>query len=180
MLQYKYQKAIKFAGEVHKAQLVQGSNSNYLLHISNVAMEVLVAYQNNKDFDIDFAVQIAILHDTIEDGVNINYDVIKNEFGEQIAKGVLAVTKNENLKDKKAKMSDSINRILKEPKEVALVKIADRITNLQTPPKTWSTEKINNYYLEAKDLAEKLMGNNDYLDKRINAQINIYEGYCKF
>ena len=58
MLQYKYQKAIKFAGEVHKAQLVHGSNSNYLLHISNVAMEILVAYQNNKDFDIDFAVQI--------------------------------------------------------------------------------------------------------------------------
>jgi guanosine-3',5'-bis(diphosphate) 3'-pyrophosphohydrolase len=139
-----------------------------------------VAYQNNKDFDIDFAVQIALLHDTIEDGVNINYDVIKNEFGEQIAKGVLALTKNENLKDKKSKMSDSINRILKEPKEVAIVKIADRVTNLQTPPKTWSIEKVNNYYSEAKDLAEKLMGNNDYLDKRINSQINIYEGYCKF
>ena len=139
-----------------------------------------MAYQNNKDFDIDFAVQIALLHDTIEDGVNINYDVIKNEFGEQIAKGVLALTKNENLKDKKSKMSDSINRILKEPKEVAIVKIADRVTNLQTPPKTWSIEKVNNYYSEAKDLAEKLMGNNDYLDKRINSQINIYEGYCKF
>ena len=93
---------------------------------------------------------------------------------------VLALTKNENLKDKKSKMSDSINRILKEPKEVAIVKIADRVTNLQTPPKTWSIEKVNNYYLEAKDLAEKLMGNNDYLDKRINSQINIYEGYCKF
>jgi hypothetical protein len=65
MLQYKYQKAIKFAGEVHKAQLVHGSNSNYLLHISNVAMVILVAYQNNKDFDIHYTVQIAILHATI-------------------------------------------------------------------------------------------------------------------
>ena len=180
MLQQNYQKAIKFAGEIHKSQLVPGSNANYLLHISNVAMEILVAYQNNKDFDIDFAVQLAILHDTIEDGVNIDYDVIKKEFGEKIAKGVLALTKNENLKNKKAKMSDSLKRILKEPKEVALVKIADRITNLQTPPKTWSAEKINNYYLEAKYLAKKLMGNNDYLDLRINSQLSIYEGYCKF
>ena len=47
-----YQKAIKYAGKAHKNQLVPGTESNYLLHLSNVAMEVLFAYMDNQNFDI--------------------------------------------------------------------------------------------------------------------------------
>ena len=40
MIQSIYQKAMKFAGEKHASQKVPGSNANYLLHLSNVAMEI--------------------------------------------------------------------------------------------------------------------------------------------
>ena len=73
MTQELYQEAMSFAGEKHSEQLVPGTTSNYLLHISNVAMEVLIAYNYAKDFDIDFAIQIAILHDTLED-IRLNQD----------------------------------------------------------------------------------------------------------
>ena len=51
MIQELYQRAMKFAGEKHSEQKVTGTNSNYLLHISNVAMEVIVAYYEDDDFD---------------------------------------------------------------------------------------------------------------------------------
>ena len=67
MIQELYQKAIKFAGEKHKDQKVPGTNSNYLMHISNVTMEIILAYCANDNFDLSYAVQLAILHDTLED-----------------------------------------------------------------------------------------------------------------
>lgn len=174
MTQELYQKAIKFAGEKHSDQKVPGTNSNYLLHISNVAMEVLVSYSFEQSFDIDFAIQTAILHDTIED-TNTDFEEIKTEFGEKIAQAVQALTKNENLESKHEKMRDSLNRINESQKEVGLVKIADRITNLQTPPKHWSKQKAVNYCEEAKLIASILRDKNDYLNKRLEAKINEYE-----
>ena len=178
MTQELYQEAIKYAGEKHSNQKVPGTNSNYLLHISNVAMEVLMAYNFDNRFDIDFAVQTAILHDTIED-TNANYEDIKAKFGEPIAKAVQALTKNEKLESKNERMTDSLNRINKLPKEVGLVKIADRITNLQSPPKHWNIDKITTYCKEAKLISKSLSGKNDYLNKRLESKIQEYERKIK-
>jgi (p)ppGpp synthase/HD superfamily hydrolase len=76
MIQELYQNAMKFAGDKHKDQVVPGTASNYLLHISNVAMEVLMAYSFEKNFDCEFAIQVAILHDTIED-TDADFEEIK-------------------------------------------------------------------------------------------------------
>ncbi len=100
MTQDLYQKAMKFAGEKHSEQKVPGTNSNYLLHISNVTMEVLLAYIEDKNFDINFATQVAILHDTLED-TNTSYSEIKDEFGEPVAKAVKALTKDHTLTSRK-------------------------------------------------------------------------------
>jgi (p)ppGpp synthase/HD superfamily hydrolase len=178
MTQELYQKAMIFAGEKHKNQKVPGSNSNYLLHISNVAMEVLIAYNYDNGFDINFAIQTAILHDTIED-TSADFNEIKNEFGERIAKAVQALTKNEALQTKKERMIDSLNRINQLEKEVGLVKIADRITNLQTPPIHWNTNKISNYLDEARIIAESLADKNEYLISRLRFKIEDYEKNIK-
>lgn len=42
---------------------------------------------------------------------------------------------------KKLQMQDSLRRIKSQPREVWMVKMADRITNLQPPPGHWSEEK---------------------------------------
>ena len=49
-------KSNKVCWKKHKNQKVPGTESNYLLHISNVAMEILLAYNANNNFDIDFAI----------------------------------------------------------------------------------------------------------------------------
>jgi (p)ppGpp synthase/HD superfamily hydrolase len=144
MTQELYQKAMNFAGEKHSEQKGPGTNSNYLLHVSNVAMEVLMAYTYDNSFDINFAIQTAILHDTIED-TDTEFSELKTEFGEQIVLAVQALTKNKDLSSKEDRMHDSLKRINELQKEVGLVKLADRITNLQTPPKHWSKEKIIKY-----------------------------------
>nr|WP_320119803.1 HD domain-containing protein [uncultured Marinifilum sp.] len=176
MTQDYYQKAMKFAGEKHYQQKVPGSKSNYLLHLTNVAMEVFMAYINKKKFDIDYAIQLAVLHDTIED-TTADYNEIKTTFGERVAIGVNALTKNENLSSKKERMLDSLNRIDKLSNEVALVKLADRITNLQCPPYYWSKEKIENYLQEAKLISDILINKNEYLNNRLQEKIKEYEVY---
>jgi guanosine-3',5'-bis(diphosphate) 3'-pyrophosphohydrolase len=65
MIKELYHEAIRFIREKHIEQKVPGTNSNYFLHILNVSNELLMAYNFDKKFDINFAIQIAILHDTI-------------------------------------------------------------------------------------------------------------------
>ena len=107
MIQETYQRAIKFAGEKHSKQKVPGTNANYLLHISNVAMEVLMAYKAGENFDILLAIQIALLHDTIED-TDTDFDEIESLFGKPVAEGVQALTKDETLPNKQERMLDSL------------------------------------------------------------------------
>jgi (p)ppGpp synthase/HD superfamily hydrolase len=173
-MQELYQRAMKFAGEKHSEQKVPGTNANYLLHISNVAMEVLIAYSSDKCFDIEFAIQVAILHDTIED-TSADYGEVKREFGEEIARAVQALTKDESLPSKEERMRDSITRINELSKEVGLVKLADRITNLQTPPAHWDKGKVMKYCEEAKLISEALEGKNGYLNNRLDRKIEEYE-----
>ena len=178
MTQELYQKAMKFAGEKHSEQKVPGTNANYLLHLSNVAMEILMAYAHSKNFDINFTIQIAILHDTIED-TDTNFEEVKQEFGENIAKGVLALTKNDAVSSKKEKMQDSLIRINELQKEVGMVKLADRITNLQKPPSHWDKNKVALYLEEAKVIANTLQGKNKYLNKRLLSKIETYKWHKK-
>lgn len=178
MTQTLYQKAISYAGEKHSNQKVPGTISNYIVHISNVAMEVIMAHKANPDFDIDLAVQVALLHDTIED-TSATHAQLVQEFGEIIADGALALTKDSTFDSKEEKMADSLNRITALSKEIALVKLADRITNLQNPPSHWDDNKIAYYLEEAKLISSTLSFSNDYLANRINAKIDEYQKFIR-
>ncbi len=174
-----YQKAIKFAAlkHVEQNQLVPGTNLPYVVHLSNVAMEVLIAAQHSPDFDIDFAVQVALLHDTLED-TSTTLEELTEAFGVTIAEGVLALTKNGDL-PKSEQMGDSLNRIRKGQKEIWAVKIADRITNLQIPPRHWDTAKKIAYQKEAMRILEELKGGNAFLENRLRLKITEYEKYLQ-
>lgn len=176
MIQNLYQKAVKYAGEKHSEQKVPGTQSNYIVHISNVAMEVMLSHSSHNDFDLNLAIQIALLHDTIED-TTATYEELKSEFGKEVADGVLALTKDSSLNSKEEKMTDSLNRINALSKEVGIVKLADRITNLQQPPAHWDKEKIASYAAEAKMIAASLGHTNEYLASRINQKIEAYKSY---
>jgi (p)ppGpp synthase/HD superfamily hydrolase len=116
-----------------------------------------------------------LLHDTIED-TSVTYKKLVNKFGVKVADGVQALTKNFLLpKDKQLK--DTIQRIKQQPKEIWIVKIADRITNLQEPPKFWGKSKIMRYRDEAIYIYDELRGVNDFIEKRFARKIEEYNVY---
>jgi (p)ppGpp synthase/HD superfamily hydrolase len=172
-----YQKTILFAAHKHSEnnQLIPDSQLPYVVHLSNVTMEILIAANNTKEFDLNFATQIALLHDTLED-TTTTFDELELEFGIEIAEGVSALTKNINL-PKEERMHDSLNRILTQRKEVWAVKLADRITNLQKPPKSWDSLKKRKYKTEAETILEKLKEANQYLENRLLMKIQEYESF---
>lgn len=169
-----YQETIKFAAQKHtdKNQTIPGTDLPYVVHLSNVAMEILVAFEKSKDFNLEFAVQVALLHDSLED-TETTFQELKNIFGKAVAEGVLALTKNSDL-EKALQMADSLHRIKQQPKEVWAVKLADRITNLQRPPHFWKEEKIKKYKKEAQIILEELRGGNEYLENRLKEKIETY------
>ena len=121
-------------------------------------MEVFMAHKEEPNFNIELAIQLALLHDVLED-TPLSFKELEDTFGNIVATGVLALTKNASL-DKKDQMEDSLARILQQGKEVAIVKLCDRITNLQKPPLKWDKEKIKKYHLQAVTIAETLEGKN--------------------
>jgi guanosine-3',5'-bis(diphosphate) 3'-pyrophosphohydrolase len=176
-IQTLYQEALKFASSKHaeKGQKVPGTNLPYDVHISNVAMEILIAGSNTTNFNTAFAVQVALLHDTIEDTAT-DFQELENKFGIEIAKAVSALSKNNTL-PKDRQMQDSLNRIKALQKEVWSVKLADRITNLQPPPSHWVNAKKLKYQQEAQTILNELKGGNEYLEKRLEAKIEEYNKY---
>lgn len=174
-LQSSYQKAINFAAQKHAGQTITGTDIPYLVHVCNVAMEVLIANQHTPAFNISEAVQVALLHDTIED-TNTSYEELSQAFSESIATAVQALTKNEDL-PKAEQMPDSLSRIKVLPKEIWAVKLADRITNLQKPPELWNASKKSAYLDEAVSIVTYLEGGNAYLENRIRSLIQLYKSY---
>lgn len=172
-----YIKAWNYASSAHNGQLVPGSTIPYINHIGLVAMESIAAITyDNTIKDPDLLILSAILHDTIED-TESTYKNISETFGVNIANGVLALSKDINLHSKEEKMRDSIDRIKSQPKEIWMVKLADRITNLQTPPKYWNKEKINKYRDEALLILNELGHSNNYLAVRLKLKIESYRQY---
>lgn len=170
-----YQKALIFAGEAHKDQKVKDKDYSYMVHLSNVCMEVIRALFEEKINDADLLIQCALLHDTIED-TDVTFTDIEKNFGKKAAEGILALTKNKKLKKEK-QIEDSLKRIKIQSKEIWMIKLADRITNLQKPPTDWSKEKINSYYNDAKMIYYELKECSKFLSERIKKKIKDYEKY---
>jgi len=173
--QEKYLEALDFAAQAHGLQKVPGKEYSYVVHLCNVCMEVLAAYTVSPGFDVDLAMQCALLHDTIEDTAT-GFDAVAQRFGAHVAAGVLALSRNKALPAAK-KLADSLERIKQQPPEIGIVKLADRITNLQPPPPFWSREKIKLYKAEAEQILTALSGCNACLAERLAAKIGRYAQY---
>ena len=169
-----YLAAWNFAADAHGEQRVPGSSRPYLTHIGSVAMEVIAALAAGSDVeDPDLCVQCAILHDIVEDTA-VSADELAEVFGPEVAAGVSALTKHESAGDKRAQMVDSLERIKTQPPEVWMVKLADRITNLQPPPKHWNKIKIGQYLESAELISASLSSACPVLGPRIHDKIERY------
>lgn len=171
-----YIQAYRFAAEAHQGQLVPGTEISYLMHISLVCMEVTAALCHAPADDPTLALQCALLHDVIED-TPATFEAVRAAFGPGVAAGVLALTKDKRL-EKPAQMQDSLRRIRQQPREVWMVKLADRITNLQPPPATWTAAKISAYQAEARTILDALSAASTLLAARLERKIDAYTAFA--
>ncbi|MFN6570385.1 HD domain-containing protein [Dendronalium sp. ChiSLP03b] len=172
-----YIKAYKFAAQAHQGQKMPGSEIPYIMHLSFVSMEVIAALNVEAKSDGDLALQCSLLHDTIED-TDVTFEQVKTKFGESVANGVLALTKDESLA-KHLQMADSLRRIKEQPQEIWMVKLADRITNLQAPPYYWTQEKIIRYREEGIQIYEYLRDASSFLASRLASKIEDYKAFIQ-
>lgn len=141
-------------------------------------MEIMIASFNTVNFDLNYAVQLALLHDVLED-TSTKLDELEKIFGKDVANGVSALSKNEEL-PKDEKMQDALKRIKLLRKEVWAVKLSDRITNLQAPPSNWDNSKKIKYLLEAQLILNELKEGNEFLAKRLKTKIEEYRKYIDY
>ena len=178
-----YIQAYRFAAQAHweKAQLVPGTKIPYLMHFSLVAMEVMAALAVESNLDGNLAVQGALLHDTLED-TDTEYNDLANKFGGNVADAVMALTKDESIgtgitdkwQQEQLRMADSLKRIKSQPKEVWMIKMADRITNLQPPPHHWTEDKVQRYKQESIAILDSLKDGSSFLAERLRHKIEKY------
>jgi (p)ppGpp synthase/HD superfamily hydrolase len=171
--QDRYIEAYRFAARAHQGQKVPDTDIPYLMHLSLVSMEVIASFSVEPGCDAALAVQCALLHDVIEDTAT-PFEQLSGDFGRAVADGVLALTKDERLPGKQARMEDSLRRIRQQPREVWRVKLADRITNLQPPPSYWTPEKRGKYRAEAVTILDALGEASPFLATRLSGKIEAY------
>lgn len=165
-----FKKAIDFAAKAHGDQKIIGSGAPYVVHVVKVATEVLCVADGS--FDVDLAMQCALLHDCVEDA-GVTWGELERTFGKRVADGVQALTKDEKI-PRIDRMVDALQRILAQPREVAMVKLADRITNMEPPPPQWSPEKVREYREEANLIHDTLKDAHPGLAQRLQEKIAVY------
>ena len=167
--QDKFIKAFNFAAKAHGKQKLPGSELPYMVHVSLVCMEVMALQEVEPMDDPDLALQCAALHDVVED-TSVSLETIREEFGAEVADGVDALTKK---KGSSFDLCDYLDKIKAQPKEIGIVKLADRITNLQPPPSTWTKEKARKYLEESRVILDMLKEASPYLAARLEKKIAI-------
>ncbi len=177
-----FKRALDFAAAKHGRQPVPGTGFPYVVHLTKVAMEVLAVTEEEPGFDRDLALTCALLHDTVEDAddaatADATRAEIRRDFGARVADGVEALTKIGS-GSKAEQMRDSLRRIRAQPREVWLVKLADRITNLEPPPADWPLEKRRRYLEEAKEILAELGSASPALSRRFEQKLEEYRAFC--
>jgi (p)ppGpp synthase/HD superfamily hydrolase len=139
-------------------------------------MEILYAWRGVPDFDVDLALSVAWLHDILED-TEVSAEALRQGFGDRVLICVRALTKDETV-PMEERIADVLRRLPGVPREAGLVKMADRITNLQPPPSFWTAEKCREYCREAEQIFTALRSQHPVLRERLSRKIEDYRQFC--
>jgi len=164
-----YNKALFYAATAHKNQFYAG-DLPYIVHVCMVADEVFSADRIEPFSNIKDSVQIALLHDVLED-TPITKEEMLLHFSPEVVHGVDLLTKKDGLP-----LSEYFKGIKDGGRDVSAIKMCDRIINLQKPPKHWNADKIFEYYEESLVILEMFGWSSDYISSRLKVKIELYEG----
>lgn len=166
--------AWQFAGQYHAGQ-VYGDALPYLYHLGQVYLNATMVAEQEPDLDLNLLHCCAILHDILED-TEMEEAALSKAFGLNILAGVKALTKDGSLPDKSQQMADSLLRIQQQPREVAIVKMCDRISNLsRQPPSWWTAEKTTKYATEGLLIAKELGAYSSVAHNRLLKTVESYQ-----
>lgn len=170
------QQAKEFSFRAHSSHYFP-CGRRYSTHLETVANYCQQASLYDSTLDEGILLSTAYLHDTVEDTEATNEDIL-NLFGQNIANAVLALTKNKML-PKTQQMQYSLQKISVLPKEVWIVKLADRIANLQQTLFLYEgkwTQDYREYYKEESILISQTLGDaSPYLQQKLSVLINSYK-----
>jgi len=141
-------RAMQVASFAHRNQ--KYGERPYVTHLADVVARVKTITQDPE------IIAAAWLHDTIED-TQVTYSDIEQDFGENVAKMVWAVTGVGH--DRAAKMANAIEKIAQTP-GAELVKSADRLSNASASKQEKKHKLYQRYKDEHKDLSP-VLGNNE-------------------
>ena len=166
-------KAVFYATHAHnRAQpIYKPENKSFTAHFTLVALNAL-NYSMSEDIDCEFMMTVAILHDTIED-TDVSYNDLCEEFNKKVADAVLALSRDEKI-DFEKQIPECILRIKNQPKEVAIVKMADRLFNIRERYAKWDKTRQDNYKNEAQFICDELGYACENLRQELQNAIDIY------
>lgn len=163
---------VMYAMKVHKNLSMKGNEDiPFSGHFVNVMLNA-INFVDGEDVDRTLIIQLSLLHDSIEDA-GLSYEELFNKFGKDVAEGVFALSRNESLAYEN-QIADCIERIKKLRKEVAIVKMADRLFNIRNRAKNWTKEKQNRYKVEAQLICDELGYCSSNLKKALQQAIYVY------
>lgn len=171
-----YTSILRYAARAHAKQ-VTFEDLPYMTHVVGVTNEVIHAcIESNIDDDkTNLAISVSLLHDILEK-TRTRPETILKKYGQEIADGVNSMTKNYDL-EKQEQFEDNMQRLLAQPKEIQMIKLADRINNLCIEPEFWDDDEIEGYIKESKAIYSYLKDSNIYLANRLNSKIVEFEDY---
>ena len=123
--------AWRFAQQAHQGQVRSADGSPYITHPETVA-DLVHAWGAST-----WAINIALLHDTLEDGPDVTDEVLRQHFGQVSLTALRALSKQKEM-PKPHRRAEALARLGNAlqfglvPVETGLVKLADRAHNMVT------------------------------------------------
>lgn len=153
-------RAVEFAAREHRRHRRKDEDATpYINHLAHVAHLLAEA-----GCDVNL-VAAGYLHDSIED-VDVTFEQLVAEFGEDIAELVRSVTDDKRL-HWRARKQAQIDEAEHATARVAALKLADKVSNLcsllEGPPKGWDEREIARYVHWAHEVVSRLPEKNEVL-----------------
>lgn len=160
-------RAAVFACRQHAGQMRDDNITPYAVHSLRVT-EYLRRLAGETDEDVLCA---ALLHDTIEDSA-LNYDVLANQFGDEVA-GLVAELTNDNRLPKAKRRAAMLRHAKDLSPRAKRIKLADRLDNVTDLLRGMGTfEKRARYVAETEHLLQALAGGCAPLEQALHDALN--------
>ena len=151
-------KAIAFAVKAHEGQPRKGTEIPYIFHPLEVGMIV------SRITDDEEVIAAGVLHDTVEDCEQVTLDVIRQEFGDRVAR-IVGLESEDKSRSWVERKSATIRLLGQETmREAKIVALADKLSNIRC------------FYADYCKLGETFWQRFNMKDKRMQGWY--YKGLC--